>query len=140
MPFRGRPAAVAVAVNEERRMVSIDRLAEITIARACGFAGLGVVAVMVGLSFDPAMSFKSGAILLSLMTAVLQYFAIRAPSTPYKRTEVWLMIDAPDRPPAGVAQRLIGAARQTAYRRFALFAAIGAGALWLLVFAIMLAS
>ena len=112
-------------------MVSIERLAEITIARAVGFAGLGVVAVMAGLAFDPLLSVKSGAILLSMITAVLHFFGMRAPSVPYKRTEVWLMMEAPNRPPEGVAQRLIGSALRDAYRRFALFAAIGASGMWL---------
>jgi hypothetical protein len=132
------PAAAASAAVEERGMVSIDRLAEMAIARACGFAGLGVVAVMAGLAFDPLLSVKAGAILISMVTAVLHFFAIRAPAVPYKRTEVWLMIDAPDRPPAGIAQRLIGNARRTAYRRFALFAAVAATALWLVALTLVL--
>lgn len=113
-------------------MISTDRLAEMATARACGFAGLGIVAVMVGLSFDPLLALKSGAILLSMLTAVLHFLALRAPTVPYKRTEVWLMIEASDRPPEAVAQRLIGGAVQAAYRRFALYAASGAGAMWLL--------
>jgi hypothetical protein len=88
---------------------------------------------MVGLSFVPLLSIKSGAILFSSMTAILQLFAVRAPTVPYKRTEVWLMIEADDRPPAVIAQRLVATAMQVAYRRFALHCGSVAIVLWLAV-------
>jgi hypothetical protein len=45
-----------------------------------------------------------------------QYAATR----PYKRTEVWLMLEPANRPPGAVAQRLIGNALRDAFRDYAL--------------------
>lgn len=82
--------------------------ADLSIRRGCGFALLGVCCVMFGYSFDLALSFRMGALLVLLLSAVLYYKALNAPRRPYTRTEVWIML--PERPRAGKAelQALIG--------------------------------
>jgi hypothetical protein len=52
-------------------MTAVEQSAYISVGRACGFAGLGILSFMVGLSFDPELSAKSGGGLLLLMTAIL---------------------------------------------------------------------
>ncbi len=49
------------------------------------------------------------------------------------------MIDADARLPEGIAPRLITVATQTAYRRFAPYAGVGAISLWLMALAVLLA-
>lgn len=113
-------------------MDELRRLAEISVGRACGFAGLGIFSVMVGLAFDPYLSVKSGAILASILAAVLMYRASRAGEVPYRRTEVWLMLDRDDAPPEAYAQSVISAILRETYMRFATVAAIAAGVMWVL--------
>ncbi len=113
-------------------MHRLQNLAVISVGRACGFAGLGVVAVMVGLAFDPFLSVKSGAILGSGIVSVLLYKAWRAPEQSYRQTELWLMLEAEDAPPESSAQQLIAGVLRDAYLRFATFTAVVAAILWLL--------
>lgn len=115
-------------------MQQLQNLAVISVGRACGFAGLGVVAVMVGLAFDPYLSAKSGAILGSGIVAVLLYKAWRAPEQNYRHTELWLMLEAEDAPPESSAQILIAGVLRDAYLRFATFTAVVVVGLWVLAF------
>ncbi len=50
---------------------------------------------------------------------VLAAYALRARTRPYKRTETWLILAKDQRPPAGVAQQLIGEALRETYVWFA---------------------
>lgn len=112
-------------------MDEIERLAEVSVGRACGFAGLAIFTVMVGLSFDPLLSARSGAIMLSLAVVVLRYRAWRALRLDHRRTEVWLMLE--DKAPDTVARMMIQRALRRVYIRFADWAAIAAVVLWLAV-------
>jgi hypothetical protein len=64
-----------------------------------------------------------------LVAAVLLLRAELAGRRPYKRTEVWLMLEKSERPPPAVAQQVIGSALRQVYVRFALRFATGAVAL-----------
>ncbi len=118
-------------------MQRLQHLAIVSIRRACGFAGLGVLAVMVGLAYDPYLSVKSGAILGSGIVAVLLYKAWRAPDQNHRQTELWLMLEAHDAPPEGTAQKVIMGILRDTYLRFATFTAIVVAALWVLAFVLV---
>lgn len=87
---------------------TVRMLADLSIRRGCGFWLLGVVCVMVGLSYDIGLAFRTGAILLGMLTVILYFRGLDAPTRPFRKTEVWLMID--ERPQIGETetQRLIG--------------------------------
>jgi hypothetical protein len=111
-------------------MNTIEQNAYLSVGRACGFAGLGIMCFMVGLSFEPLLAAKSGGTLVLLMTVVLAYRAMSAPGRPYKRTETWLMLEEADRPTAATAQQLIGEALRGAYLWYAQYCAAVAIVLW----------
>jgi hypothetical protein len=110
-------------------MDRIETAARVSVFRGSAFALLAIVCFMVGLAGTPALSFKFGGIFCLFVCFVLIAKAELAPNRPYKRTEVWLMLEPPDRPPAPVAQRLIGMAVQGHCREFALQFARGSVAM-----------
>ncbi|MDX2288466.1 MAG: hypothetical protein NW217_06555 [Hyphomicrobiaceae bacterium] len=110
-------------------MDPIERAALISVGRGCGFGGLAIFCFMAGLSFQPVLAVTTGGILLLLMTAVLVLRAIRARTLPYKSTEMWLILAQEQRPPATVAQRIVGNVMRTTYFDFAHRAALGAAVL-----------
>jgi hypothetical protein len=111
-------------------MTAVEQSAYISVGRACGFAGLGILSFMVGLSFDPKLSAKCGGALLLLMTTILVFRGLTAPTRPYKRTETWLMLDDADRPPPGSAQQVIGQALRIVYLWYAQCCAGASALLW----------
>lgn len=100
-----------------------------SVFRGCSFGMLAVVTCMLGLSFDPPACFRFGGFSMLLMSAILVLKAWRAEQEPYKRTEVWIMLEPHERPPEAVAPALIAAARQAALYRFARLSAYCAAAL-----------
>ncbi len=106
---------------------SIERLAVLSIARACGFAGLGIFTMMIGLSWQPSLAIQAGGIMLLLTCAVLLLKALNARTRPYKLTEVWILLPERERPAAVVAQHVIGEALRAVYLRFALHAGMLGG-------------
>ena len=96
----------------------IERLAELSVARGCGFALIGIVTTMTGLSAEPALAFKAGGILTLLTCAVLLLKAFNALGRPYKRTEVWIMLNPDERPPEDVAPRMVAEARRSILLRW----------------------
>jgi hypothetical protein len=104
-------------------------LAEISTARACGFAGLAILCLMVGLSGNLATTLKAGGYAALLVMTVLLLMAHHAPRKPFKRTELWLMLDEAERPPAALAQGLLAAVRRAAFLRFAAYHATAAAVL-----------
>lgn len=105
-------------------MDAIENAAYVSVGRACGFAGLAVFCLMFGLSFEPALAARTGGVVCLAVTLILAFYAYRARTRPYKRTELWLILPKDQRPPAGVAQRLIGEALRETYLWFAKQAAI----------------
>jgi hypothetical protein len=100
-----------------------------SVSRACGFGALAIACTMIGFAHDLVHALQAGGILLLLMALVLMWKAHVAPTTPYKRTEAWLMLDPAKRPPASVAQWAFGTVLRDVYLRFARVTAILAGAL-----------
>lgn len=103
----------------------VQSAAERSVARACAFAALAGFCLMVGLSSEAiTMAMQAGGMLALLTCCVLLLKAWLAQSQPYKRTEVWGMLEPDERPPAAVAQQVIGDALRAVYLRFAMHAAL----------------
>lgn len=119
-------------------MYPIQSLALLSVARACAYVGLGIMTIMVALSYDPMLCIRSGAILVSMLTVVLRWRALRADRIDYRHSEVWAMLDAADMPPADHAARLIRNAYRAALLRFADYSLYMAAALWAIAFVIWL--
>lgn len=105
-------------------MDAIENAAYISVGRACGFAGLAIFCVIFGLSFEPPLAARAGGGLCVALAVVLAVYAYRAPSRPYKRTELWLILAKDKRPPAAYAQRVIGNALRDTYIWFSRQSAI----------------
>lgn len=99
--------------------------------RGVGFGTLAILCACLGLAGYPVVSLRLGAASTLLMAAILELKAHLAPRRPYRRTEAWLLLDPPPRLPAAVAQRLVGAALERAFRRYARLAFLAAVVLWL---------
>jgi hypothetical protein len=107
-------------------MEQIETFARLSVLRGAAFGLLAIVCTMVGLAATPALSFKVGGILCLFACMVLILKAEHADRRPYKRTEVWLMLDKGSRPPAATAQQVIGNTLKGCYRQTALHFARGA--------------
>lgn len=107
-------------------MDAIRTAAFISIGRACGFAGLGILCVMLGLSFEPVTAMRTGGILGLGLAAILVVFGRYAQRRAYEHTETWLILPKADRPPSAIAQRVIGQTLRETYLWFAERIAIGA--------------
>jgi hypothetical protein len=105
-------------------MEAIERVAYLSVGRACGFAGLAIVCFMIGLSFDPHLAARAGGVFSLVMTGVLLLMAATAPTRPYKRTETWLMLSETERPAAHIAQEAIGSILREVYLWYARSAAL----------------
>jgi hypothetical protein len=101
-------------------METIVESAWVSIARGSGFGALAIACTMVGLSGTPVVALQTGGILCVFASLLLLAKGALAPRKPYRRTEVWLMLDEMSRPPAAVAQQLIGSALRDASFAFAL--------------------
>ena len=121
-------------------MRRLQEVAWVSIARACGFAALAIGTFMFGLSGDALMSFRAGGILTLITSLILLVRGLQAPTRPYKRTEVWLMLEPKDRPQAALAQTVIGETLKHTYLTFALHSALIAGGMLLLSLLLALVS
>ena len=87
-------------------MEKLRRVAFFSVGRAVAFAGLAIITVMVGLSFEPVLAFRSGGVLaLLLLTALL--IKAQRPFNDYRHTEAWLLLEEGDRPDAPIRNRLM---------------------------------
>jgi hypothetical protein len=107
----------------------VEKLAEFTVARACGFAMLAILVTIVALVEDPAIALKTGAVLSLLTSMILVLKAALAETKPHRTTELWLLLKPDERPHEAVAQRIIALALREAFLRFALYFASGAAAM-----------
>ena len=111
-------------------MDDIRRVAYEIVLRDCGFGSLTIFCIMIGLSFDPRISFQSGGVLTMLMTLILALKAYEARTKPYRRTEMWLYLPKEARPPAGSAQRITATVMREVYLTFALWTSAIAIGMW----------
>ena len=100
----------------------IERLAHISVARGCGFAGLAILTFMIGLSGNMVVALQTGGILCLVVCGLLLLKAWLAGQRSYKSTEVWLMLAPQERPGSEIAQHVIGTALCDTCLRFALLA------------------
>ena len=100
-------------------MDAIENAAYVSVGRACGFAGLAVFCMVIGLSFEPALAARAGGIACFAVMAILVFRAWQAPWRPYKYTELWLILEEDKRPPASIAQQVIGETLRDTYSWFA---------------------
>jgi len=110
-------------------MRRIEELAEFSVARGCGFGLIAIGTFVVGLCDDMVLALKAGGLMLLVMAVILLIRAKAAQVVPHKRTEIWIMMPVDQRPPPGIAQKVIATALRDVYLKYALQAAAGAGAL-----------
>lgn len=94
-------------------MNTVRQLADFSIRRACGFAGLGIVMVMLSLSYSLPLALRSGAALAALVCFGLLLAAWRATRRNIRDSELWALLPGTDaafalRLPRREAQALLG--------------------------------
>ncbi|UPY37265.1 hypothetical protein [Sediminicoccus sp. KRV36] len=80
-------------------MDRLDAFADISIRRACAFVGLGAATVMIALSFDPVLAFRTGAEITALLAVGLAISAWRTPRRNIRHSEVYAMLRGAGVPP-----------------------------------------
>ena len=100
-------------------MNEIENAAYVSVGRASGFTGLAIFCLIFGLSFDPAFAAQVGGMASLIFAFILVWYALRARTRPYKKTEVWLILKKEFRPQAEIAQQVIGVALRETYYWFA---------------------
>jgi hypothetical protein len=99
----------------------LNHLAEVSVARGCGFAALGIATLMVGFAGDLRLSLAVGGCASLLVVLILLLKAWYAPRADCRRTELWIMLEPHERPPPAAAQQVIGRVLNATYLRFALY-------------------
>ena len=94
-------------------MDAVRDLADLSIRKACGFAGLGIGVVMLALSYSLPLALRSGATLAALLCLGLLLAAWRAPRQNVRNSELWYLLPGTDaafarRLPRPEAQALLG--------------------------------
>lgn len=117
-------------------MDRIQYLANLSVRRGCGFAGLAIFTAMFGMAGDPTLSVRIGAALVTLTGLVLAFLAWRAPHRDYRRTELWIMLDKGRDLPPGYPPEVICQVLRDVYLRHAELA----GAIALVMGAVVLAT
>jgi hypothetical protein len=104
-------------------MEDIERVAHVSVGRACAFCGLAIVCFMVGFSYEPYLAARVGGIFAFMMTLVLVFKGLFAGRVPYKSTETWLMLEDHEKPPAAIAQSVIAAVLRGVFLQYARYSA-----------------
>jgi hypothetical protein len=86
------PAADPPSPREVCPMQTVRDLADLSIRRACGFAGLGIAMVMLAMSFDLPLALRSAANLTALLCLALLFSAWRAPRRNLRNSELWALL------------------------------------------------
>jgi hypothetical protein len=103
-----------------------------TVLRACGFGSLAIFCVMIGMSFDPRLSFQAGGTLTVMMALILIYKAREALTKDYRKTEMWLYIPKDFRPPEAYAQWASATVLRDTYLTFAMWTSVIAISMWVM--------
>jgi hypothetical protein len=104
-------------------MQTLERFAELSVARGCGFAAVGIGTIMLAFAEQIPMALYAGGLLTLGTSLILILKAQWASRRPYKRTELWIMLHPVERPDAAVAQQIIGTILRETYQRFAFYTA-----------------
>ncbi|MES0869067.1 hypothetical protein SAMN05444141_105387 [Pseudovibrio denitrificans] len=110
-------------------MDALQRAARASVARICGFYCLGVLFIMAALSFDPASSFRAGAMLAIALSAALVYKAWNMPFNKNDGDDAWALIKSQDSSSQD-PNRLHSDALRTAYHEYSKRAMVVALGLW----------
>ncbi len=103
----------------------VERLAEVSVARGCGFAALATALAFIGtMPAGLPLAFRVAGVAALVTCGVLLLKALLADRRPYQRTEVWAMLGPDERPLPAMAQRIVGTVLRGVFLRFALQAAI----------------
>ena len=102
-----------------------------SVGRACGFGALAIFTAMVGTAALPALAAKVGAVGSALMGAVLLLKAFHAPAKPYRKTELWILLDRDHGLPEAHAQRILMSTLKDCYLASARVSGMAAVGLWL---------
>jgi hypothetical protein len=102
-----------------------------SVARACGFGALAIFTAMVGAAALPAVAAKIGAAGAALMGAILMLKAANAHSKPYRKTELWILLDRDHGLPEAHAQRILMGTLKDCYLASARISGTVAVGLWL---------
>ena len=113
-------------------MDDLRRVAYEVVLRACGFGSLAIFCVMIGMSFDPLMAFKTGGFLTTAMATILILKAYEARTKPYRRTEMWLYLTKEQRPHESYAQWAVSTVLWETYLTFARWTAGISIAMWVI--------
>lgn len=113
-------------------MDRIRYFAELSVLRALGFAGLGLVTMVFGLSFDLHLALQMAAVLLGIVGAVLMVKSLNAPRRNYRHTELWMLLDRTIEFPEDRAQQILGTVLKETYFRYARPIVAAAICAWLL--------
>jgi hypothetical protein len=117
-------------------MERIQKLAVLSVRRGCGFAALAICTTMFALIQQPALAFRTGALLCCLTAAVLFWKARQARTRNHRDTELWILLDRDPGLPDAYAGRVINAVLSDVYMRHAEGAAVIAFLMWLASLAI----
>jgi hypothetical protein len=104
-------------------MDEIERVAHVSVGRACGFCGLAIICFMVGFSYEPHLSARVGGLFSCAVTLVLIFKALMAAHRPYKSTETWLMLQEGQKPSPASAQLVIGGVLRRVFLHYARYSA-----------------
>jgi hypothetical protein len=113
-------------------MEKIRAVAFACVGRAVMFGVLAIACVMLGFSFNPVSSFRSGAVLTLVMAAILIFKAATAHRQNPKTTEVWLYLDEGSRPCDAHARFVFGTLMRDVYARFAQISLVAACGLFVI--------
>lgn len=118
-------------------MDSVIAIADHSIRRACAFAGLGIGTVMLALSYELPLAFRSAAALTAVFWLGLLVAAWRAPRRDIRHSELWSMLPGTEgefahQLPRAEAQRLLAGVLRTRLIWHAERVAILALGFWLL--------
>jgi hypothetical protein len=119
-------------------MERMRRIAFQTAQRACLFGALAIFCLMVGLSYDPRLSFKAGGTATILMAGILMYKAREARTKPYRKTEMWIYLPKHYRPPDDYAQWASSTVLRETYLNFAFWTSAIAVAMWVIALTLWL--
>lgn len=73
-------------------MERLEALADLVIRRACGFASLAILMVMLSFSFQLVLALRAGALLVTLLWCVLLVKLAWVPRQNMRQSELWLML------------------------------------------------
>ena len=120
-------------------MNRIQYFAGVSVRRACGFGVLAIVTMVSGFAPIALFAVKLAATLTTLMGVILALKAMHAPKKPYRRTELWVLLEKNHGLPEAYAQRVLMGTLQELYIAYAEIAGWIALALWGLALTLQLA-